>query len=702
MAMSTPKQREKIAPQPPSVGLFRIPNFGDRVFKCICIAAAGWVVFLFVLLAAVLTWQSWTAISTNGLNFFTSPNWDPSDNGRTFGSLAMVYGTVVTSAIAMLIAVPLGIGTATFLSEIASSGVRRVVSFLVEMLAAIPSVVYGFWALLTLAPLLQPMISDMGGPTLPKTGGLSLLTAGLILAIMVLPYVAAVSFDVCRAVPQSQREAALALGASRWQMIWTAVLPFARPGIIGACFLALGRAIGETMAVTMVIGATPRIFWTPLAPGESIASQIATQFNEASYQLFQSSLTELALVLLMVSVIINSLARFLIWRMTRPPSHAAEGAQTFWRQLLSFASTALGWLMTRGIPILGLSYISHFLLALIFRTPEYLPLGSLYEKTQLGDESLNCPALVNVPLLVVFWTTFIWGTRFLIAWKVKNSTKFAKVTNNIMTTVLGLCAVLTVIPLFIILTYLLVEGVTSLNWQFFIGLPQPPGEAGGGMRNALYGSAVMVALASILAIPFGLLAAIYLAEYKTNWFGNIVRFVGELLVGVPSIAVGLVGYFLLVRPMQGNSGWAGALVLSIMMIPIVMRASEESLKLVPRPLRLASFALGASQWQTVLRVVVPAALPAIITGVFLSIARIGGETAPLLLTAGYTQFMPGSPNDQMPSVPVLIYTYAISPYPNWHRQAWAAALVLLVVVMLLNFGIRFLTGKRVLLASRAD
>jgi phosphate transport system permease protein len=154
--------------------------------------------------------------------------------------------------------------------------------------------------------------------------------------------------------------------------------------------------------------------------------------------------------------------------------------------------------------------------------------------------------------------------------------------------------------------------------------------------------------------------------------------------------------------MMGKSGWAGAFVLSIMMIPIVMRASEESLKLVPGSLRQASYALGAAHWQTVLRIVVPAALPAIITGVFLAIARIAGETAPLLMTAGNTPFMPSGPGGQMPSVPVLIYEFAKSPYPNWHRQAWAAALVLLTIVMLLNFGIRFLTGKRVVLASRAD
>src|SRR5438105_1356351 len=184
--------------------------------------------------------------------------------------------------------------------------------------------------------------------------------------------------------------------------------------------------------------------------------------------------------------------------------------------------------------------------------------------------------------------------------------------------------------------------------------------------------------------------------------GPAVRFVGELLGGVPSIVIGIFAYNLAVRPMGHFSAWAGAFALSMMMIPVVMRASEEALKLVPRTIRDASFALGASHWQTVLRVSVPAALPAIVTAVFLAIARVGGETAPLLLTASSNQYWPTSPNDFTPSLPIYIFNYAISPYEDWHRQAWAAALVLLVTVMLLNFGVRVLTGKRVLSASRAD
>jgi phosphate transport system permease protein len=171
---------------------------------------------------------------------------------------------------------------------------------------------------------------------------------------------------------------------------------------------------------------------------------------------------------------------------------------------------------------------------------------------------------------------------------------------------------------------------------------------------------------------------------------------------VPSIVIGIFAYAMVVKPMGHFSGWAGAFALAIMMIPIVMRASEEALKLVPEALRQASYALGASQWQTVVRVVIPAALPAIITAVCLAIARVAGETAPLLLTAFSNTFWPTSPNDSTPSLPVYIFNYSISPYEDWHRQAWAAALVLLVVVMLLNFGIRLVTGKRLVLAAQGE
>jgi phosphate transport system permease protein len=274
--------------------------------------------------------------------------------------------------------------------------------------------------------------------------------------------------------------------------------------------------------------------------------------------------------------------------------------------------------------------------------------------------------------------------------------------DRLMTLLLGLCLVITVSCLFLILGYLLARGFSSLSLSFFTNLPTPVGEPGGGMANALAGSAMLIGLATLFAVPVGLLAAIYLAEYRSDRLAPAVRFIGELLGGVPSIVIGLFVYALLVKPMGHFSGWAGGFALGVMMIPIVMRASEESLKLVPASLRQASFALGATHAQTIIRVIVPAALPAIITAVFLAIARVAGETAPLLLTSFSNTYWARSPNDFTPSLPVYIFNYAISAYDDWHRQAWAAALVLVVLVMFLNFGVRLLAGKRIVLASSAD
>ncbi len=622
----------------------RAPQVGDLLFRLLCQAAALFIIAMFVLLVAILVWRAWESIQTNGLRFFTTVTWDPEPSHRQFGALAFMYGTAVTSVLALLLAVPLGIGTAAYLSEIASHTVRRAGSFMVEMLAAIPSVVYGFWGLYVLAPALQSALRALGGP---DQAGIGLLPAGLVLGIMIVPYVAAVSFDVIRAVPRSQRAAALALGATRWQMIWMVVLPYARTGIIGGCFLALGRALGETMAVTMLIGNRTAINLSLFAKGNSIPSVIANEFTEAAYDLYLSALVELGLVLLLVSVTFSALGRLLIWRMSRRRSGKLRslGRLAFWRRkaVIAVATAA------QGSP----------------STKRNTPTGSRPDYS--------------------------------------NNFRRAQVINGFMTGVLGLCLIVTTLPLILILGYLLVRGGSALSWDFFTKLPAPVGQSGGGIVNAFYGSALMVGLATVFSMPVALLAAVYLSEYRSDRLGPTVRFIGELLGSVPSILIGIFGYYLVVRPITHHfSGLAGGLALGVIMLPVIMRASEEALKLVPASLRQASYALGGNQWQTVLRVIVPAALPAIITAVFLGIARVAGETAPLLLTASSNNYWPKSLNDFTPSLPVFIFNYAVSPYEDWHRQAWAAAFVLLVAVMILNFGIRVLTGKRVILASQAD
>jgi phosphate transport system permease protein len=386
------------------------------------------------------------------------------------------------------------------------------------------------------------------------------------------------------------------------------------------------------MAVTMLIGNQTTINFSLFAQGDSIASKLANQYMEADTPLFRSVLVELGLLLLLVTVAINSLARWLLGRVGNN------------QPLLPF--------LDRLFPARP---------ALVTASKPWLP---------------------------------------------------AQLVNQIMTWVLGACVVFTMSMLVFILGYLLFNGITSLNWSFFTDLPDPTLPSGGGLANAIVGSVKVVGFATLFAVPIGLLAAVYLAEYRTGPLAATVRFVAEQLGGVPSIVIGIFAAalfsYLTQRIAQATGhrvrfyGWSGVFALAVMMVPIVLRAAEEALRLVPTSLRTGSYALGGSHAQTIMRIVLPAALPAIITAIFLSVARIAGETAPLLLTAGYNTEWPSSLNDFTPTLPPYIFKYATSAFDNLQRQAWAGAFLLMAMVLLLNFGIRLLTGKRVVQASRAD
>jgi phosphate transport system permease protein len=581
---------------------------GDTVFGSVCRASAWSVIVIAVSLTVVLAIQSCPFFRAVGFEFLRIVPWNPGGAHPSYGGLALIYGTIATAAIAMVIAAPVGIGAATFLAEIAPAWARTGGAFLIELLAAIPSVVYGLWGLQVFAPLI-------GGP--------GILPAGLILAVMIIPYITAVSYDVCRAVPRSQRECALALGATRWQTIRTTVLPFARPGIVAACFLALGRALGETMAVTMIIGNKALAIESPLTGvGDSIASVIANQLNEATTELQRSGLVGLGLLLLVVTMAVNILARLLIRQVGKVKPRVAA--------------------------------------------PRAFPVSA---KPQTPSDNRR-----------------------------------ARLVNQLMTSLMGACLIVTLAPLFLILGFILVRGLPGLSWAFFTQLPEPPGE-GGGLAHAIVGSGLIIGLATVAAVPIGILAGVFLAEYRTAKSAPVVRFVGEILGGVPSIVIGIYAYALWVGS-RSFSAWAGAFALGVMTIPIVLRTTEEALRLVPQSLRNASYALGANHWQTIVRVTLPAALPAVITGVFLAVARIAGETAPLLLTAYGSSFfpktLPQGIDERTPFLPKYIYDYARSGFPDWERQAWAAALVLVTVVMLLNVGVRLATGKRLVSTTRVD
>ena len=271
--------------------------------------------------------------------------------------------------------------------------------------------------------------------------------------------------------------------------------------------------------------------------------------------------------------------------------------------------------------------------------------------------------------------------------------RLRRIKNAVMTSLTGVCTFVAVGILLIILLYIAKQGLGSLNLSFLIEAPKPVGE-GGGIGNAILGSLVLLILSSVIGVPFGVSTGIYLSEFGNDRFGSLVRFLVDTLTGIPSIVTGVFVYAIVVLPMQRFSALAGGVALALIMIPIVARTTEEMLRLVPQSLREGALALGAPQWRVTLGIVVPAAASGIATGAMLAVARISGETAPLLFTAFGSRFFSFYLDRPIASLTVQIYNYAISPYDEWHAQAWAATLVLMTLILSINLIVRFLTRKK--------
>jgi phosphate transport system permease protein len=320
-------------PAPPPEGASQSPirdflskrgsgRFADNSFAAVMLLCACSIFAIVLFILAILIIHSRLSLVQFGWKFFTRQAWDPVSGD--FGALPFIYGTLATSLLALLMAVPLALGVAVFLTELCPRWLRAPISFLTELLAAIPSVVYGLWAVFVLVPLMRDVIGPFLQTTLGWTGffagpnfGVGLLTASIILAIMILPIISSLTRDIMNAVPISQREAVLALGATRWEMIRIGVLRNSRIGIVGAIMLGLGRALGETMAVTMVIGNHPDIAKSLFAPGYTLASVIANEFSEATGNLYLSALIEIGLALFLVTIVVNAIARLMVWAVTR-------------------------------------------------------------------------------------------------------------------------------------------------------------------------------------------------------------------------------------------------------------------------------------------------------------------------------------------------------------------------------------------------
>lgn len=608
-----------------------------------------------------------------GWKMLTSSQWDVPR--EIYGALPEIYGSFVSALLALVIAVPLAVGCAVYLTQFAPRWLAGPVAFFLDLLAAVPSIIFGLWGFLVLCPFMQNHISPwlaehfgkipiFAGPPVIE----NLLDAGLILSLMILPFITAVTREVLNSMPPGYKEASMGLGATKWETIRSTLLPASSSGIVGAAMLGLGRAVGETMAVVMVIGNFMHINVSVLQPGSSMPSLLANQFNEAQDDLTQrSALLEVALILFAFTLILNAAARLLI-RLTTKTGRKREPSEVM-----------------QSIRAL----VGHVVRLLIVTL-----LGLLLILQAVSDVRHNGPAGIFGPIEIV---AIFYIAIHLLAARLRGTKhwlRFREANDKIMRVASGLAALVACAGLFLVLAFVTKNGLPGLNLNLFTQDPHPAGMPGGGLRPAILGTLMLVAIASTIGIPVGILGGIFLSEYPESKLGFPFRFAADVLNGIPSVVIGLFAYAAFVLPFKQFSALAGGAALGIMMIPTVIRVTDEMMRLVPQGLREASLGLGASRMQTTLKVVLPAAKKGVVTGLLLAIARISGETAPLLFTAFGSQEVTTNVREPVSSLTLKIYEYASSSANDWVAQAWSGALVLVLMILVISILARLATRNR--------
>lgn len=575
-------------------------------------------------------------LPTDIWSFLSGMRWSPTESLQ-YGTFPLIVGTLLVTLGAMVIAIPLSIGAAVFISEIASARLRSIVKPAIELLAGIPSVVYGFFGLIILTTWIQDYL---GAPI-----GTTWLAGSIILGIMAVPTITTVAEDAIKAVPREYKEGSLAMGASKWQTISKVVLPSALSGITAAIILGIGRAVGETMAVLMVCGnaaVIPSPLWNVLSPIRTLTSSLGIETAEAAVgSMHYHALFGVAVLLLLITFIINLSAAYLL--NTIKKKHQATSQKK--KQWIS---------IELSIKIKKILFSSFLLFILLFL---YLATGII--------------------ITIVLVTIGIIGSFVMKKLSQKH-------IQNIAFSTITVCIIINIILLGIILIYIVVNGAGALSWEF---LTQPPRSLGraGGISTAILGTLYLVAGAIALALPIGVGASIYLTEYtKENLITKIIRSAADLLNGTPSIVFGLFGFAFFVLYLQfGFSLVAGQITLAFMIIPTILRTTEEALRSVPQSIREGSYAVGATRWQTIRRVVLPPAAPGIITGAILGIGRAAGETAPIMFTAvTFSAFVPSSVFEPVNSLPYHLFVIATNvPGEQAKAAAGGTALVLLLLVI---------------------
>ena len=608
----------------------------EQAIKTVFFFTAFFAVIVITFILLFLIRDAYPIFEQTGvLDFLFGMSWTPTAVVPSYGIFPLIVGTLLVTIGSMIFAVPLSIGCAIYISELASPRVKKILKPAVELLAGIPSVVYGFFGLIVLTNFIRITFDIPTGETW--------LAASVLLGIMALPTIISISEDAISSVPREYKEGSLAIGATRWQTISRVIVPAALSGIAAAIILGIGRAIGETMAVMMVAGNAaiiPDPIWNILSPLRTLTATLGIEMGEVSVgSEHYSALFGVAVVLLVITLIINLSAVAILRHLREGRTKGLAGKP--------FIPSATKEFLARFAKVLGIALV---LLFLLLAAP------------------LWCAALF-LPAVGV-WYFF----RERLSQKQIEKIAFGLIIG---------ATVIVLAILVIILQDIIINGLPALSWEF---LTQPPRDLGraGGIFPAIVGTLYLVTGAILIALPLGVGAAVYLVEYTRE--GRITRLIRtgvDLLNGTPSIVFGLFGFAFMVLFLNfGVSMIAGQITLALMVLPTVIRTTEESLKSIPQSLREGSLALGATRWQTISKVVLPPAVPGIVTGAILSIGRAAGETAPIMFTAVVfsSRFLPDSIFEPVMALPYHLFILATN-IPGASTNKYGTALVLLIMVV---------------------
>lgn len=614
--------------------------------------------------------------------------WNPTGQNPSFGMFPLVVGSLLTTVGAMIIAVPIGISVAIFISEIAPPKLKAFFKGTVEILAGIPSVIYGFFGLTVLTLGLQNLFN--------KPTGQSVLAGSIILAIMALPTIVSVSEDAMSVVPIEYREASLAVGGTKWQTISGVVVPSASSGITTAIILGMGRAIGETMAVLMVTGNSALIpdpitdVWSRV---RTITATLAIEVPESDHSsIYFNQLFFLVVLLFGIIIFLNLIAEIVLARLQkkfRPDllkekkNRKSRVSRNWYKLVKRLAETEI----YQKISAFNNKQLKPFL-------RKYK--GKIYE------------TILYIFLYILLQSWFFWPLAFLgiisiYLFRIIYQKLTVKTQQRLMFSIMGLAFFIVFATLAFMILKITIEGIPYLTWEFLTGYPTNGGREGG-ILPAIMGTFYLVLGSVLFAVPLGILAGIYLAEYsKDSGLTRIIRMGIDNLNGTPSIVFGLFGYTVFVLlPHTNKSLLAGAATLSLMILPTVIRTAEEAVRSINPAIKEGSLALGATKWYTVKKVVLPSAMPGVITGVILGMGRAAGETAPIMFTCA-TQLVQSVPTSLNEPVMVLSYhLYYLSQFlPNSDPARYATALTLLMLVLLI-YGVAMLIRSRIKGKTKAN